>query len=79
MAPLNVPQANNSVFACLSPISLGDIQQMDMSLSRLDCLFVAKVADQAERYHGTFCLILLLPRRDMYGRPLCSACRRLKT
>ncbi|KAI0774112.1 14-3-3-like protein [Fomes fomentarius] len=51
MAPLNVPQTNNSVFACLSPISLGDIQQMDMSLSRLDCLFVAKVADQAERYH----------------------------
>ncbi|TBU43349.1 14-3-3-like protein [Dichomitus squalens] len=24
---------------------------MDMSLSRLDCLFLAKIADQAERYH----------------------------
>ena len=54
-------KATSNVFACLSPISLGDLQQMDMTLSRLDCLFLAKVADQAERYHGT-CLAMLLPR-----------------
>lgn len=46
--------SNPNVFACLSPISLGDLQQMDMPLSRLDCLFLAKVADQAERYNGAF-------------------------
>ncbi|PIL36983.1 hypothetical protein GSI_00675 [Ganoderma sinense ZZ0214-1] len=52
MSRLKLPlPANPSVFACLSPISLGDLQQMDMPLSRLDCLFLAKVADQAERYH----------------------------
>ena len=50
---VNGNSTSPSVFACLSPIGLGDIQQMDMSLSRLDCLFLAKVADQAERYHGT--------------------------
>lgn len=53
MPRLKLPSSTN-VFACLSPISLGDLQQMDMPLSRLDCLFMAKVADQAERYHGAF-------------------------
>ena len=50
MSRLNGHTTN--VFACLSPITLGDIQPMDMTLSRLDCLFLAKDADQAERYHG---------------------------
>lgn len=55
--------ASTNVFECLSPISLGDLQPMDMSLSRLDCLFLAKVADQAERYHGTFLDMLPTTRR----------------
>ncbi len=42
-----------SVFASLPPIGLGELRQMDITLSRLDCLFLAKIADQAERYHGT--------------------------
>nr|VWO95225.1 Cellulose-growth-specific protein [Ganoderma boninense] len=56
LSRLKLP-ANPSVFACLSPISLGDLQQMDVPLSRLDCLFLAKVADQAERYHDQHALL----------------------
>ncbi|TFK93601.1 14-3-3 protein [Polyporus arcularius HHB13444] len=48
---LNGIPSTPSVFDSLPPIGLGELRQMDISLSRLDCLFLAKIADQAERYH----------------------------
>ena len=66
MSHLRAP-SNSNIHAWLSPISLSDIQKMDISLSRLDCLFLAKVADQAERYHGACGFNTIV--RNMYDRP----------